>query len=237
MSSSFTARALQPQLTSMASTICPAPARVCGHGASLAGHAINSSLGRLVVLTIRRLVASNSTCCASLLESSHSLIETRWPDAWTIPLEAETIPPAGKIQGLSRRMFNQVFSLQHSVAFQRHRDVCGSAHASIPASSDPSSASDQVRLIVTDFKHDPTGGRNHVRYPLRQAAVHREPVRAAVKSFDRIEIADLRLKTVEIPPFAHKEDLQSTYGRARRRFQVRPRAATPPAVPGRGGGR
>lgn len=75
VSSSFTARAVQPQAKAMVSTIIPAPARVYGHGASLTGHAINSSLGRLVVLTIRRLVASNSTCCASLQASSHSLAE------------------------------------------------------------------------------------------------------------------------------------------------------------------
>ena len=51
---------------------------------------------------------------------------------------------------------------------------------------------------MTDFKHDPTRRRNHVSHPSRQAPVDREPIRAAVKSFDRIEIADLRLETVEI---------------------------------------
>ena len=52
-----------------------------GTASASASHAISASLGRLVVLTIRRLVASNPTCFASLRAPSHSLAKHRWQDA------------------------------------------------------------------------------------------------------------------------------------------------------------
>ncbi len=83
----------------------------------------------------------------------------------------------------------------------------------------------------------PNRRRNYVGDPARQAAVHREPVRAAIQRFDRIEIADLGLQPWRCPPFAHREDLQPAYGRGRQRFQGRPPAAKRRAAPGRGGRR
>ena len=52
-----------------------------------ASHAINASLGRLVVLTIRRLVASNPTCFASLRVSCQSPTKRDGLGTRTIPLE------------------------------------------------------------------------------------------------------------------------------------------------------
>ena len=62
---------------------------------------------------------------------------------------------------------------------------------------------DLVRLIVTDFKHHPTSGRNHVRYLASCAnrRYHREPIRAAVQELRcGSKSRTSRLKTVDDPP-------------------------------------
>ena len=79
-------------------------------------------------------------------------------------------------------MFNQVFWLQHSVAFPRHHGVCGfAAHPFRPLSTPAAllhQPPDRVRLPAR-----PNRRRNYVGDPGHQAAVHREPVRAAVQRF------------------------------------------------------
>ena len=124
---------------------------------NLGSHAINASLGRLVVLTIRRLVASNPTCFASVRASHHrSTSNGRWLDAWTIPLNASLSRLSRRIQGLSRRMLNHVFSQQHSVACPRHRGECADPRGHLCPACRRQQVGNRIGLVVADLEHDPT---------------------------------------------------------------------------------